>query len=153
MHHARQAAERLAAGPFWTDTGYVFTTDTGAPIGPAALRRAFRALLKTAGIPDKQPTAECPKPGQWHPHEMRHSAGSYMDAMGVRHERIAEILGHEGTRTTEAVYIHGQEVIDMTSSAPERSAFETAFECSRPLVTSLVTRPPKEATDRWTYHR
>jgi integrase len=119
MHRARQAAERLAAGPLWTDTGYVFTTETGAPINPATLRRAFRALLKTAGIPDKQPTEECPKPGQWHPHEMRHSAGSYMDAMGVSHERIAEILGHKGTRTTEAVYIQGQEVIDMTSAAFE----------------------------------
>jgi integrase len=115
-HRVRQATERLAAGPHWTDTGYVFTTEAGEPIPPATLRRAFRALLKAAGIPDKQPTEECPKPGQWHPHEMRHSAGSYMDAMGVPHERIAAILGHDGTRTTEAVYIHGQEVIDMTSA-------------------------------------
>jgi len=45
---------------------------------------------------------------------MRHSAGSYMDAMGVPPKRVASILGHEGTRTTETVYIHGQEVIDMT---------------------------------------
>jgi integrase len=119
LHRARQSAERLAAGPLWTDTGYVFATETGAPIDPAALRRAFRTLVKTAGIPDKQPTEECPKPGQWHPHEMRHSAGSYMDAVGVSHERIAAILGHEGTRTTEAVYIQGQEVIDMTSAAFE----------------------------------
>jgi integrase len=118
-HRARQAAERLAAGPLWSDTGYVFTTEGGDPIKPAALRRVFRALLKTAGIPDKQPTEECPKPGQWHPHEMRHSAGSYMDHMGVPHERIAAILGHEGTRTTEGVYLHGQEVIDMTSAAFE----------------------------------
>jgi integrase len=46
---------------------------------------------------------------------MRHSAGSYMDHMGVPPKRVAAILGHEGTRTTEAVYIHGQEVIDMTA--------------------------------------
>ena len=45
---------------------------------------------------------------------MRHSAGSCMDYMGVLPERVAAILGHEGTRTTETVYIHGQEVIDMT---------------------------------------
>jgi integrase len=119
LHQARQEAERRAAGDAWTDTGYVFTTENGTPLDPATLRRAFRALLKAAAIPDKQPTPECPKPGQWHPHEMRHSAGSYMDAMGVPHERIAAILGHEGTRTTEGVYIHGQEVIDMTTAGFE----------------------------------
>ena len=113
-HHARQAAEKLKAGEAWTDTGLVFTTETGTPIDPANLRRAFRALVKAAGVPDKQPTQDCPKPGQWHPNEMRHSAGSYMDAMGVPPKRVASILGHEGTRTTEAVYIHGQEIIDMT---------------------------------------
>jgi integrase len=116
-HKGRQDAERLAAGDLWTETGYVFTDALGAPIDPASLRRAFRALIATAGVPPKQPTEQCPRPGQWHPHEMRHSAGSYMDAMGVQHERIAAILGHDGTRTTEEVYIHGQEVIDMTSPA------------------------------------
>jgi integrase len=50
--------------------------------------------------------------GRW-PAMMRHSAGSYMDAMGVPPKRVASIPGHEGTRTTERVYIHGQEVIDM----------------------------------------
>jgi integrase len=113
-HRARQAAEKLRAGEAWTETGLVFTTEIGTPIDPANLRRAFRALIKAAGIPAKQPTEECPKPGQWHPNEMRHSAGSYMDHMGIPPRRVAAILGHEGTRTTEAVYIHGQEVIDMT---------------------------------------
>jgi integrase len=113
-HRADQAAEKLKAGPAWTETELVFTTEAGTPIDPANLRRAFRTLIKAAGIPDKQPTEDCPKPGQWHPNEMRHSAGSYMDAMGVPPKRIASILGHEGTRTTETVYIHGQEVIDMT---------------------------------------
>lgn len=114
-HHERQAAERLAAGQLWQETGYVFTTETGAPIDPATLRRAFRALIDAAGIPAKQPTADCPSPGRWHPHEMRHSAASYMDHMGVPRSRIAEILGHEGTRTTEVVYIQ-PEIVDMTGA-------------------------------------
>jgi integrase len=113
-HRARQAAEKLSVGGAWTETGLLFTTEIGTPIDPANLRRAFRALIKTAGIPDKRPTEDCPRPGQWHPHEMRHSAGSYMDHMGVPPKRVASILGHDGTRTTETVYIHGQEVIDMT---------------------------------------
>jgi Phage integrase family len=59
---------------------------------------------------DQQPTEDCPKPGLWHPNEMRHSAGSYMDHMGVPPKRVASILGHEGTRTTETVYIHGADI-------------------------------------------
>ena len=60
-HKARQAAERLAAGSWWQDTGHVFTTQTGTPIDPANLRRAFRALLKGAGIPAKQPDRRLPQ--------------------------------------------------------------------------------------------
>ena len=97
-------------------------TQTGTPSDPANLRRAFRALLKAAGIPAKQPAEDCPRPGQWHPNDMRHSAGSYMDAMGVPPKRVASILGHEGTRTAEGVYIHGQEIIDMTSAGFARTA-------------------------------
>jgi len=129
-HRARQAAEQLSAGDLWTGTGHVFTTTTGTPIEPASLRRAFRALIKTAGIPDKQPTEECPEPGQWHPNEIRHSAGSYMDAMGVPPKRVASILGHKGTRTTETVYIHGQEIIDMTGD--EFEAYGNQLVTSRP---------------------
>ncbi len=125
QHRARQAAEKLKAGTAWTDTDLVFTTEIGTPIDPANLRRAFRALIKQAGIPEKEPTPECPKPGQWHPNEMRHSAGSYMDAMGVPPKRVASILGHEGTRTTETVYIHGQEIIDMTNG--EFTAYGNQF--------------------------
>ena len=115
----RQEVERSAAGQLWVENGYVFATETGTPIDPANLRRSFRSLIKAAGVPAKQLTEDCPKPGQWHPHEMRHSAGSYMDHMGVPHEQIAEILGHAGTRTTEEVYIHNQEIIDMNSRAFE----------------------------------
>jgi integrase len=49
---------------------------------------------------------------------MRHSAGSYMDHMGVPHEQIAEILGHAGTRTTEEVYINSWE-LHQTGGKPQ----------------------------------
>src|SRR6185312_14025530 len=62
-HQGRQEAERSAAGQLWTENGYVFATETGTPIDPANLRRSFRSLIKAAGIPAKQPTEDCPKPG------------------------------------------------------------------------------------------
>ncbi len=38
-HRARQAAERLSAGPAWQDSGLVFTTAHGTPIEPRNLNR------------------------------------------------------------------------------------------------------------------
>ncbi len=50
-HQARQQAERAAAGGGWTETGYVFTTRTGKPVGPDRLTRLFRRLVAGSGLP------------------------------------------------------------------------------------------------------
>lgn len=39
-HRARQAAERLALGPDWTDSGLVFTSRLGTPLEPDNLHRS-----------------------------------------------------------------------------------------------------------------
>ena len=64
------------------------------PIDPSDLRRSFDRLTRRAGL------------GHWHPHELRHSAASLMSAAGVPLERIADLLGHDGTRMTALVYRH-----------------------------------------------
>ena len=87
-HRERQDKERVAAGDAWVETGLVFTTTLGTPIDPSNLRREFAKLTRKAGI------------GHWHPHELRHSAA------GVPIEQISDVLGHEGPRTTAAVYRH-----------------------------------------------
>lgn len=81
-HKVRQAKERLVAGPGWTDTGLVFTTEIGTPIDPSNLRREFNEAFKKAGL------------GHWHPHELRHSAASIMLAQRVPLEVVADVLGH-----------------------------------------------------------
>jgi site-specific recombinase XerD len=45
----RQAAERLTAGPLWSDEGLVFCTVIGSPLDPANLRRTFRRVAARAG--------------------------------------------------------------------------------------------------------
>jgi integrase len=50
-HRARQQAERSAAGSRWTETGYVFTTLAGTPVGPDWLTRLFRRLVTQSGLP------------------------------------------------------------------------------------------------------
>jgi integrase len=93
-HRQRQQAERSNANSQWVETGLVFTSAVGTPIDPSNLRREFDKLTRKAGI------------GHWHPHELRHSAASLLSAAGVPIEQISDVLGHEGPRTTAAVYRH-----------------------------------------------
>ncbi|HEY1988120.1 MAG TPA: tyrosine-type recombinase/integrase [Acidimicrobiales bacterium] len=93
-HRARQASERLALGEAWRDTDYVFTTTVGTPIDPRNLYREFRSICRSAEL------------GNWHPHELRHSAASLMLAQGVKLQVVSEVLGHSSIRMTADVYGH-----------------------------------------------
>ena len=93
-HRARQASERLTFGEVWVDSGYIFTTSLGTPIDPRNLLREFKAICVKAGL------------GDWHLHELRHSAASLMLAMGVPLQVVSEVLGHASIRMTADVYGH-----------------------------------------------
>lgn len=93
-HKARQTAEHLAAGPAWTDSGYAFTTDTGAPLdGRNLLKRWQRALLAA-----KLPAMPF--------HASRHTAASVLLAQGVELRVVMEILGHSQIALTANTYAH-----------------------------------------------
>lgn len=106
-HRARQAAERLALGEAWQDTGYLFTSSVGTPIDPRNLYREFQGICRKAGL------------GGWHPHELRHSAASLMLAQGVKLQVVSEVLGHSSIRMTADVYGH--------ILAPDREAAAVAM--------------------------
>lgn len=44
VHRKAQMAERLAAGPAWTDSGLVFTREDGRPLPPDWVYKRFVAL-------------------------------------------------------------------------------------------------------------
>lgn len=50
-HRKRQAAERLAAGPGWAESGLVFTTPAGGWLDPNNIHRVFDAAIVRAGVP------------------------------------------------------------------------------------------------------
>jgi len=50
-HRIRQQAERTAAGTRRTETGYAFTTVTGAPFRPDRMTRLFAKLVAASGLP------------------------------------------------------------------------------------------------------
>ena len=95
LHDLRdsQVDERLLAGDRWQDTGLVFTTQLGAALDAANVRKMFKRICTAAGIGDG-----------WTPRELRTSFVSLMSHYGVSIEEIARLAGHASTRTTEVVY-------------------------------------------------
>jgi len=89
-HRARQAQERLAAGPLWQDHGLVFATEIGTPLDPANLRRTYRRVGVRAGI------------GPVVPYQGRHTAATLLLDAGLSIEEAADVLGD----LPETVYRH-----------------------------------------------
>jgi integrase len=88
-----QADEHRAAGEVWQDAGLAFTTQLGAALDPANVRKLFKRVCREAGVGDG-----------WTPRELRTSFVSLMSHRGVSIEEIARMAGHASTRTTEVVY-------------------------------------------------
>jgi len=93
-HRNRQRSEKEHLGVSWIETGYIFTSTIGTPIDPRNLYREFQGICRHAGL------------GDWHPHELRHSAASLMLAQGVKIQVVSQVLGHSSIRMTADVYGH-----------------------------------------------
>jgi integrase len=108
-HKARQAAERLAAGEMWREHDLVFCQEDGSGLSADQVCNEFQKITKAAGLGD-----------QWVPRELRHTFVSLLSDHGVTIDKIADLVGHAGTNTTETVYRHqlkpvitgGAEVMD-----------------------------------------
>jgi integrase len=108
-HWARQAEDRLTAGPLWKDHGLMFASAVGTPQDDHNVRRQFRVITEAAGLGKT-----------WVPRELRHTFVSLLSAHGVPVEAIALLAGHNQTATTKLVYRHqilpaltwGAEVMD-----------------------------------------
>jgi integrase len=91
-HNRRQAAERLAAGPAWIDTGFVFTNPDGSRLHPQHVTDEFQHLAYTAGLPPVRL------------HDLRHGAASIMLAAGLDIKIVQETLGHTSSTFTRDTY-------------------------------------------------
>ena len=91
---ARQAAERLAAGPGWQDHGLVFASTLGTPMEPRNVNRRFEILRADAEL-------------DWlRMHDLRHACATVLVAHGVDHRTVMEVLGHSTIRLTLDTYTH-----------------------------------------------
>jgi integrase len=96
-----QAADRLAAGERWVESGRVFTTPHGTPVDPANLRKDWIELLAAAGVADV--TADGRGRGL---HELRRTFATRLRAAGVPLEDVMR-LGRWASPTTLLAHYAG----------------------------------------------
>lgn len=111
-HRLDQQQERMRAGSQWTDTGYVFTTETGQPCDPRNALRALKATAKAAGLPTTIGL-----------HTLRHSAATVMLTGGVSIKVVSDVLGHSSIAITGDVYGHVTEDVARDALSGLSAAF------------------------------
>lgn len=105
-HRTAQAADRLRLGRHYTDSGLVFCGTAGQPCWRQDVTRTFKSICAAAGIP-----------GDWHPHELRHTFVSVLSDAGVDIDAIADAAGHSSANVTRTVYRH--QIADTVTRAAE----------------------------------
>ena len=93
-HKQRQHLEQKNAMEGWEDTGLVFTTSIGTPIYPGNLARAYKALIRKAGVTNIRF------------HDLRHTAASLSIRRGDSAKLVADRLGHTNVSFTMNTYVH-----------------------------------------------
>ncbi|MCW2932361.1 MAG: integrase family protein [Actinomycetia bacterium] len=118
-HRLRQQAERAAAGTRWAETGYVFTTRTGGPVGPDRVTRLFRELVADSGLP---PVTL---------HGLRHGAATLALAAGTDLKVVQDQLGHSTVVLTADTYTS---VLPETARAAAERTAAFLFPARRPAT-------------------
>ena len=103
--HTEQARHRLKAGSDWTDSGYIFTNASGAPLWPSNVYRRFKRLIKRHDFPNISL------------HDLRRTFANLAIEGDARLEQVSEALGHASVEVTKSIYIG-------SSPALARRAFE-----------------------------
>jgi integrase len=91
-HLKRQAEERLALGPHYSDHDLLFAAETGEPVNPTTYSRAFKRIARIAGLPPITLR------------DLRHSFATIALRAGVHPKVVQEILGHSSIRMTLDTY-------------------------------------------------
>lgn len=98
LTHHRQRRSEYAADlrPAWSNPGnLVFTSPSGRPADPNAVRTEFARIIAAADID-----------GHWTPNLLRHTAASLMADAGMPIEHVADQLGHRDLRMLQQHYRH-----------------------------------------------
>jgi integrase len=94
QHRASQQKARQRAEKAWQEHDLVFCDEHGGYLNPNRPLLWLKKLLKDAGLP----------PMRFH--DLRHSAATFLLAMGVHIKVVQELLGHSNVTTTLNIYSH-----------------------------------------------
>ena len=128
---AYQTADRgrLAAGPAWSDSGYVFTTEVGEPLRPATVSLAFERAVGRAKLPAIRL------------HDLRHVSATLALLAGVPVHVVSARLGHADPAITLRVYSHC-----LPTSQRDAAARIGAQIYGSWVVLSAESLPPRDQT-------
>jgi integrase len=113
QHLARRQKE--AGGKGWLqDSGYLFTSVSGAPLHARNVLEAFHQLCDAAQVP------------RIRVHDARHSCATLLHAQKADGFTIQQVLGHSQLSTTRR-YTH----VDIAVTKPAITALESAFDGER----------------------
>lgn len=92
-HRTAQLLYKRTLGPLWHEHGLVFTDRHGGLVEPVTVKYRFDIILREADLPHMRL------------HDLRHSAGTLMLAMGVPQKVVQDILRHSSPLMTDK-YLH-----------------------------------------------
>ncbi len=109
-----QQTEAEAWGSAWAGTGHVFTDESGAPLKPQYVTRAFAAIVdrinaeRTAENEQRDERGDAPMPllPRITFHGLRHMHASLLLAGGADIALVSKRLGHSSVSVTADVYSH-----------------------------------------------
>jgi integrase len=100
-HRKRQLEEMMQRAGLWQDHGLVFPSSVGTPLSHRNLVRAFKALLKRAGLPSSIRL-----------YDLRHTCATLLLSRNVHPKYVQELLGHASIAQTLDTYSHIIEGMD-----------------------------------------
>lgn len=109
---ARQAAEKLAAGEAYADSGYVLVDELGEPLDTRRLRMYAYGLMAQLGM------------RRVRLYDARHSCMTYLAVSGVPDVVLAAWAGHTDASFTKKKYVH-PDVEDLRPAATAWDAFHS----------------------------
>ena len=103
-HRQRQRQERMALGPAWSDSKYVFVDQAGVEYHPHRFTKMFGDAVKRAGVPKIRL------------HDTRHTMATLALEAGVHPKVVQEQLGHSAIAVTLDTYSHVPQAVRRDSA-------------------------------------
>jgi len=94
-HRKRQLEERMQKSGLWREHGLVFPSTVGTPLNHRNVVRAFKNLLRRAGLPQITRL-----------YDLRHTCATLLLGSNVHPKYVQELLGHASIALTLDTYSH-----------------------------------------------